>query len=153
MDIVADRSGLRELRFADARRLGASDTSGQAGRELVDEAATQLAEYFAGHRRGFDLPLAPVGSAFDQALWRALGEVPFGAAVTYGELAARIGRPRAARAVGGASHRNPIAIVIPCHRVIGSDGRLVGYAAGLGRKRWLLEFEQGRSAPKRPRVT
>jgi len=142
MEVTADRSGLRALGFVDARR-PRTFRGWSNGGKLVDRAAAELAEYFAGLRRRFDLPVAPVGSDFDQELWRALSEVPFGATVTYGELAARVGRPRAARAVGGSSHRNPIAIVIPCHRVIGSGGRLVGYAAGLERKKRLLALEQG----------
>jgi methylated-DNA-[protein]-cysteine S-methyltransferase len=152
MEVTADRAGLRGLRFVEASRPTASDAGWQTGGKLVDRAAAELAEYFAGQRQCFDLPVAPVGSSFDQELWRALAEVPFGTTVTYGELAARVGRPRAARAVGAAAHRNPIAIVIPCHRVIGSDGRLVGYAAGLERKQWLLALEQGQSStfPARP---
>jgi methylated-DNA-[protein]-cysteine S-methyltransferase len=146
MEATADRSGLRALRFVGTSRPQTAPEWSSGG-ELMDRVAAELAEYFAGLRRRFDLPLAPVGSSFDQELWQALGEVPYGATVTYGELAARVGRPRAARAVGGASHRNPIAIVIPCHRVIGSDGRLVGYAAGLERKRWLLALEQGKGRP------
>jgi methylated-DNA-[protein]-cysteine S-methyltransferase len=145
MEVTADRSGLRELRFVEAGRPRTPEAYWRSGGKLVDQAAAELAEYFAGLRQRFDLPLAPVGSALDQQLWRALSEVPYGATVTYGELATRVGRPWAARAAGAASRRNPIAIVIPCHRVIGSDGRLVGYAAGLERKQWLLALEQGQS--------
>jgi methylated-DNA-[protein]-cysteine S-methyltransferase len=144
MEVTADRSGLRELRFVNPSRPRISEAHCRPGGKLVDRAAAELAEYFAGLRQRFDLRVAPVGSSFDQELWRALSEVPFGATVTYGELAARIGRPRAARAVGAGMHRNPIAIVIPCHRVIGNHDRLVGYAAGLERKRWLLALERGK---------
>ena len=101
----------------------------------------QLGEYFAGERTAFSLPLAPSGTAFQQAVWSALGSIPFGDTLSYGALAARLGRPGAARAVGLANGSNPIAIIIPCHRVIGADGSLTGYGGGLPRKRWLLEHE------------
>jgi methylated-DNA-[protein]-cysteine S-methyltransferase len=103
--------------------------------------AAQLADYFAGRRRDFDLPLAPRGSAFQRAVWDELVRVPYGATVSYGELAARLGRPGASRAVGGANNRNPLPIVVPCHRVIGADGSLTGYGGGLDRKRALLALE------------
>lgn len=101
----------------------------------------QLAEYFAGNRQAFDLKLAPQGTPFQRAVWRALGEIPFGTTCCYADIARRIGRPTAVRAVGAANGRNPVAIVVPCHRVIGRDGSLTGYAGGLDRKRWLLEHE------------
>ena len=107
----------------------------------LQDARAQLAEYFAGTRRAFDLPLAPEGSEFDRATWDQLRRIPHGETISYGELARRVGRPGAARAVGGANGRNPIAIVIPCHRVIASDGTLGGYAGGLPMKRRLLEIE------------
>lgn len=102
---------------------------------------TQLEEYFAGERRAFDLPLAPKGTAFQQKVWRALTEIPYGETRTYGEIAAAIGNPKAARAVGMANNKNPIGILIPCHRVIGADGKLVGYAGGMEKKAFLLELE------------
>lgn len=103
---------------------------------------SQLAEYFRGDRRQFDVDLSlPSGSAFDQAVWRELARVPAGKTVTYGELARRTGHKGAARAVGGAMHRNPIPIMIPCHRVVGEDGDLTGFGLGLWRKRWLLDRE------------
>lgn len=105
------------------------------------EARAQLRAYFAGERPSFSLALAPSGTAFQRAVWDALTAIPFGATCSYGELAARLGRPGAARAVGSANGCNPIAIVIPCHRVIGADGSLTGYGGGLPRKRWLLEHE------------
>jgi len=112
-----------------------------------DEAFTrvreQLGEYFEGCRRSFDVALEPAGSPFELAVWRALCEIPYGETISYGELAARIGRPGAARAVGVANARNPIAVIIPCHRVIGADGGLTGYGGGLERKRLLLELEGG----------
>ena len=106
-------------------------------------AREQLGQYFAGERSRFDLPLAPRGTAFEQRVWDALLEIPYGTTESYGALARRIGAPAAARAVGLANGRNPIAIVIPCHRVIGADGSLTGFGGGLGRKRFLLDLEAG----------
>jgi methylated-DNA-[protein]-cysteine S-methyltransferase len=105
-------------------------------------AAEQLSAYFAGESRGFDLPLATRGTGFQRRVWDALRAVPFGETVSYAELARRIGAPKAVRAVGAAVGRNPISIVVPCHRIVGSDGGLTGYAGGLASKRWLLEHER-----------
>ena len=107
------------------------------------EVVRQLLEYFDGARREFDLALRPEGTAFQQAVWSELVRVPYGERVTYGDLARKVGRPDAVRAVGAANGANPIAIVIPCHRVVGSDGSLTGYGAGLPAKRWLLDHEAG----------
>lgn len=104
-------------------------------------AAEQLAEYFAGARVAFDLPLAPRGTPFQRRVWDALREIPYGETISYAQLARRIDRPKAMRAVGAANGRNPIGIVVPCHRVIGADGSLTGYGGGLDRKRALLEHE------------
>lgn len=118
------------------------DDSGLARRHL-EAARGALAEYFAGRRRSFeDLSLAPEGTAFQRSVWRALCDLPYASTTSYGELAARIGRPRSVRAVGQANARNPIGIVQPCHRVIGADGSLVGFGGGLPMKRWLLEHER-----------
>jgi methylated-DNA-[protein]-cysteine S-methyltransferase len=106
----------------------------------------QLTEYFAGERREFDLDLAPAGTPFQLEVWSALREIPYGETASYGEIAAAVGQPLAARAVGGANNRNPVAIVVPCHRVIGADGSLTGYGGGLPRKRRLLALEAGVSA-------
>jgi methylated-DNA-[protein]-cysteine S-methyltransferase len=106
------------------------------------QAARQLDEYFAGERREFDLPLAPMGTPFQLAVWRELRRIPFGETRSYGEIARRLCRPAASRAVGLAAGANPIAIVVPCHRVIGSDGSLTGFGGGLQRKAWLLGHEQ-----------
>jgi methylated-DNA-[protein]-cysteine S-methyltransferase len=115
------------------------------------EPVRQLDAYFAGTLRRFDLRLAPAGTPFQQRVWQALREIPYGETVSYSELARRIGRPAAARAVGAANGRNPLAIVIPCHRVIGSDGRLVGYGGGLPAKSALLALERRVvGAPGRP---
>lgn len=109
---------------------------------VLDETARQLAQYFAGERRVFDLPLAPRGSGFQERVWRALAAIPFAATRSYAELAAAIGRPAASRAVGTANAKNPISIIVPCHRVIAASGQLTGYAGGLAAKRWLLDHEQ-----------
>ena len=109
---------------------------------VLDEAERQLAEYFRGERQVFDLPLQPKGTPFQLADWQALREIPYGETVSYGDIARRIGRPKAFRAVGMANHSNPISIIVPCHRVIGSDGKLTGYGGGLEVKRQLLELEQ-----------
>jgi methylated-DNA-[protein]-cysteine S-methyltransferase len=109
-----------------------------------EPAVTQLNEYFAGERTTFDLPLEPDGgSAFERRVWAELMQIPYGDTASYGEIAARIGHPGKARAVGHANGRNPIAIVCPCHRVIGSDGSLTGYGGGLENKRRLLDLEAG----------
>jgi methylated-DNA-[protein]-cysteine S-methyltransferase len=100
-----------------------------------------LQAYFAGELRAFDLPLAAEGTPFQQRVWRALCDIPYGETISYGELARRIGQPKAARAVGLANGQNPISIVVPCHRVIGANGSLTGYGGGLERKRWLLAHE------------
>ena len=110
--------------------------------ELILRCKQQLDTFFAGESTSFDLPLAPKGTPFQQAVWQALTEIPYGETRTYGEIAAKIGNPKASRAVGMANHRNPIAILIPCHRVIGTNGKLVGYAGGLEQKALLLELEQ-----------
>jgi methylated-DNA-[protein]-cysteine S-methyltransferase len=104
-------------------------------------AARQLTEYFAGNRRVFDLPLAPVGTAFQRLVWTALLSISYGETRSYGEVARAIGRPRASRAVGAANAKNPIAIIVPCHRVIGASRELTGYAGGMAMKRWLLDHE------------
>ncbi len=106
------------------------------------EAAGQLREYFAGDRRRFDLPLTPEGTPFQLQVWEQLRLIPYGRTISYGELARRIGNPRASRAVGLANSRNPLPIVIPCHRVIGSDGRLTGFGGGLAIKQRLLDLER-----------
>lgn len=115
----------------------------ESGDPVLREARRQLEEYFAGSRRDFDLPLGASGTPFQQQVWRALGTIPFGQTASYSDVARLIGRPRAVRAVGAANGRNPLAIVVPCHRVIGSDGQLTGYAGGLEVKCWLLAHEGG----------
>ena len=108
---------------------------------LLRRAAEQLAEYFAGRRNAFDLPLAPSGTAFQLRVWEQLRLIPYGTTISYGELARRVGNPAASRAVGLANGRNPLAIVVPCHRVIGANGALTGFGGGMDAKRTLLELE------------
>lgn len=143
MLLVAADNALTVIDFEDARGVPkiAADWRADAGRPLLRAAAAQLAEYFAGERPAFDLPLGPEGTPFQQAVWTAICEVPAGATITYRELALRAGHPGSIRAAGTATGRNPLAIVIPCHRIIGSDGSLTGYAGGLDRKRALLALE------------
>lgn len=109
---------------------------------LLREAAHQLRDYLAGKRESFDLALAPEGTAFQKSVWRAIAKVPAGRTASYGDLARRIGRPSSVRAVGAAVGRNPLSVVVPCHRIVGSDGSLTGYAGGLERKRALLALER-----------
>jgi methylated-DNA-[protein]-cysteine S-methyltransferase len=108
---------------------------------VLSATRAQLGEYFAGRRQDFDLPLAPAGTAFQRAVWTELLRIPFGNTTSYGDIAARVGGPRAVRAVGAANGRNPIALIVPCHRVIGGNGRLTGYGGGLPTKHWLLSHE------------
>lgn len=109
---------------------------------LLREAERQLASYFAGQLQVFSLPLCTKGTPFQEKVWCALQKIPYGETRTYGELAAMIGQPTAARAVGGANHRNPLAIIIPCHRVVAAHGGLGGYGGGLDKKQWLLALEE-----------
>jgi methylated-DNA-[protein]-cysteine S-methyltransferase len=111
------------------------------GNGVLADAAAQLKAFFAGERRSFDVELEPYGTQFQLRVWRALEEIPYGHTAGYGEVAWRVGNPKAARAVGLASARNPIAVVVPCHRVIGANGSLTGYAGGLESKRYLLDLE------------
>jgi methylated-DNA-[protein]-cysteine S-methyltransferase len=124
-------------------RLPAQDSQWVRSERALTPLLRQLAEYFAGERREFELELAPSGSPFQLRVWRALRAIPYGQTASYGEIAAAVGRPGAARAVGGANNRNPIAIVVPCHRVIGANGTLTGYGGGLPRKQQLLALEAG----------
>ena len=110
--------------------------------DLLDRAVEQLREYFAGERTEFDLPLAPDGTPFQRRVWEALRTIPYAETISYRQLATRVGNPSASRAVGLANGRNPISLVVPCHRVIGADGSLTGYGGGLDRKRTLLDLER-----------
>lgn len=146
LTLVAEDDLLRAIYVEDQRHRPPDDRFGHpdAGDSVVlKETARQLEEYFAGERTTFDLPLAAEGTPFQRRVWEALSAIPYGETVSYGELARRIGQPTASRAVGLANGRNPISIVVPCHRVIGSSGKLVGYGGGLERKQTLLALEQG----------
>jgi methylated-DNA-[protein]-cysteine S-methyltransferase len=139
--LTSDGEALLGLVFEEERhprdRAGAVETDDSV---LID-AERQLHEYLGKWRRSFDLPLRPEGTAFQQEVWKLLCEIPYGETISYLELAKRLGKEKAVRAVGMANGRNPISIVIPCHRVIGADGKLVGYGGGLWRKEYLLELE------------
>jgi methylated-DNA-[protein]-cysteine S-methyltransferase len=139
LTLTQEGSALTGLRFG---QLSCQGVEGPT--PLLEKTAQQLAEYFAGERREFSLPLAPKGTDFQRRVWQALLTIPYGETRTYGELAALVGNPRACRAVGGANHRNPISILIPCHRVVGTKGALTGYAGGLAVKEFLLKLEAGR---------
>lgn len=145
LTLVATDGTLTGL-YMDLQRHRPSAAIFGAAADEVDEAfaepARQLREYFAGERTAFDVPLALTGTLFQRRVWAALQEIPYGETVSYGQLADQIGQPTAARAVGLANGRNPIAIIVPCHRVIGSDGSLTGYGGGLDRKQHLLAFER-----------
>lgn len=134
LTLASDGEALCAVEFGgDSLRMDAVPVLLQAEREL--------AEYFAGRRKAFSVPLCMRGTAFQMEIWRALACIPYGETLSYGELAARIGRPKASRAVGMANHNNPLPIFVPCHRVVGADGRLTGYAGGLEIKKFLLELE------------
>ena len=140
--LVGDEEGLSEIVFAQGRTPPVINPSWLCDGALLREPARQLHAFFAGELRNFDLQLRPQGTAFQQRVWTALRDIPFGETIFYGELARRIGNPAASRAVGLANGSNPLPIVVPCHRVIGSNGKLTGYGGGLENKRWLLDFER-----------
>jgi methylated-DNA-[protein]-cysteine S-methyltransferase len=140
--IAADGDAIRRIEFPrNGHAHKPSDDWGESAGGAVEEAARQLNEYFAGTRTEFDLPLAPEGTEFQRTVWRRLQEIPYGETIAYGELARRVGNPKASRAVGAANGANPIPIVIPCHRVIGSNGKLTGFGGGLPVKEALLALE------------
>jgi methylated-DNA-[protein]-cysteine S-methyltransferase len=142
--VRADAGELVMLSFARSQHHGEATQRGDAAsREIIDAVASQIREYFDGSRSAFDIPMKLVGSPFYVRVWEALRAIPYGTTITYGELAKRVGEPDAARAVGAANGANPIVIIVPCHRVIGANGRLVGYGGGLQRKQFLLDHESG----------
>ncbi len=153
LTLVASPRGLRAvlwpsefvaLREDDAEYVPLAPEGDAGAVTVLQQAARELAEYFAGDRRTFDVPLDPVGTKFQLAAWLELRRIPFGSTISYGEQARRLGDVRKSRAVGAANGRNPISIIVPCHRVVGSNGKLVGFAAGLDAKAWLLHHEQGK---------
>jgi methylated-DNA-[protein]-cysteine S-methyltransferase len=141
--LLGDGRALHGLHMLTGRRPPRIDPRWARRDEAFAAVRTQLAEYFAGARREFNLPLVLDGGEFERQVWQALLEVGYGETVSYGHIARAIGRPTASRAVGLANGRNPIAVIVPCHRVIGADGTLTGYGGGLERKRLLLELEGG----------
>jgi methylated-DNA-[protein]-cysteine S-methyltransferase len=146
IEIKAEEKGILAVNFVEKsgqmRPLGGAAADGP---EILRACLDQLEEYFRGRRASFSLPLRLEGTAFQKKVWAALLRVPFGKTTTYGAIAATVGNERAARAVGGANHRNPVSIIVPCHRVVGSGGRLTGYGGGLWRKEWLLAHERTHS--------
>ena len=147
--LAADDAGLRHIEFRDNRHpANRADWHG-GDSEILQASEAQLADYFAGTRRDFDLPLAPQGTAFQLQVWHELARIPFGATISYAQLAQRIGKPEAVRAVVAANGRNPLPIVLPCHRVIGADGALVGFGGGLPTKQFLLRLEGALPEPQR----
>jgi methylated-DNA-[protein]-cysteine S-methyltransferase len=147
--IAGDDDTVRRIDFPRNGKPGRPEASWkESARGAVGEAMRQLREYFAGRRSEFELPLAPEGTEFQRSVWERLREIPYGETISYGELAKRVGNPKASRAVGAANGQNPIPIVIPCHRVIGANGKLTGFGGGLPVKEALLALEakQGRLA-------
>jgi methylated-DNA-[protein]-cysteine S-methyltransferase len=141
--LAADDEGLRFVLFVNGRAAAGPQPEWEPDRGLLREPARQLTAYFKGTLRVFDVPLLPAGTPFQQRVWSALQQIPYGETISYGELAGRLGNPKAVRAVGLANGSNPISIFIPCHRVIGSNGSLVGYGGGLANKQALLALERG----------
>ena len=139
--LAADDASLRHIEFRDNRHPANRGDWHGGDNDILQATEAQLAEYFAGTRSAFDLPLAPRGSDFQMTVWRELARIPFGQTWSYAQLAQRIGNPEAVRAVGAANGRNPLPIVLPCHRVIGADGALVGFGGGLPTKHFLLRLE------------
>ena len=142
---VVDDGALAGLYMAEQRHLPGAERFGPRDDTALPALREQLAAYFAGELRRFDLPLATAGTPFQRDVWSALRDVPYGSTCTYGELAAALGRPAAVRAVGAANGRNPVCLVVPCHRVVGVAGALTGYAGGVERKAWRLAHEQGQT--------
>ena len=139
LSILADEQGILEIRFPNNSAALPSSTS--ESNEFIEQAIDQLHAYFDGRRKDFDLPLSLNGTDFQKGVWAQLQRIDYGATASYKDIASAVGNPKASRAVGMANNKNKIPIVIPCHRIIGSDGSLTGFAGGLATKRWLLEHE------------
>jgi methylated-DNA-[protein]-cysteine S-methyltransferase len=144
--LLGDGRALHGLHMQDGRKPVRIAPQWERSAAPFTDVRAQLREYFAGARLTFDTPLAIDGTQFECRVWRALQDIPYGETVSYGEIARRIGQPSASRAVGLANGRNPIAVIVPCHRVIGANGTLTGYGGGLERKRLLLELERGQGS-------
>ena len=144
--LAGDERGVRFLLFEHGRDHASPKPDWEPDRGRLSEPARQLTAYFQGKLREFEVPVAPEGTSFQCSVWRALQDIPYGDTISYGELARRLGNPKAVRAVGLANGANPISIIIPCHRVIGSNGSLVGYGGGLPTKQALLALERGQSS-------
>ena len=140
---AGDEEGLRFLLFTRGRDRATPKADWEPDRSALKETARQLSAYFTGKLHAFDLLVAPEGTPFQQSVWQQLQRIPYGETISYGELARRLGNPKAVRAVGLANGSNPISIVIPCHRVVGTNGKLVGYGGGLPIKQALLALERG----------
>lgn len=151
LTLVTRDGGLAGIFMTDHRHIPPQATFGPrvavTGHPVLTRTAEQLAAYFAGEARDFDIDLSTSGTPFQRRVWAALRDIPYGETVSYGELAAVLGQPTASRAVGLANGRNPVSIVVPCHRVVGADGSMTGYGGGVERKRWLLAFERGVQQP------
>lgn len=151
LTLAGDGTAIVGIWFEGHRYPPSAETLGErvepGAEPVLDEAAAQLLDYLAGRRESFDVPLAPRGTEHQRLVWDALLRIPRGHATTYGELARQIGKPKAAQAVGQAVGHNPVSIVVPCHRVVGADGSMTGYAGGLERKRFLLDLEGFTTTP------
>jgi methylated-DNA-[protein]-cysteine S-methyltransferase len=147
LTLIASPQGLRAVlwpgEFDQFETVAPDGDSSSDAAHVLSEAVQQLSEYFAGERHEFDVPLDPVGTDFQRSAWSELRKIPYGETISYGEQARRLGDVRKSRAVGAANGRNPISIIVPCHRVVGSNGSLTGFAAGVEAKAWLLHHEQG----------
>lgn len=139
--LVGTGGGIMALEFVEESDMAVEPSSSSSIPACLKNCVHQLDCYFQGQATDFDLPVQPQGTAFQQIVWHALADIPFGQTTTYQAIARKIGRPQAMRAVGAANGKNPISIILPCHRVIGSNGKLTGYGGGLWRKQWLLEHE------------
>ena len=153
LTLIASPRGLRAVLWPnefvplsddDAASVPLAPAGPPAAAAVLEQARRELQEYFAGDRREFEVPLDPVGTNFQLAAWLELRRIPFGATISYGEQARRLGDVKKSRAVGAANGRNPLSIIVPCHRVVGSNGQLVGFGGGLDTKAWLLHHEQGK---------
>lgn len=147
LTLIASPRGLRAVlwprELAEPEAIASAEDGDPAAAAILRDAVAQLREYFAGERHEFALPLDPLGTPFQQSAWMELRRIPFGETISYGEQARRLGDPNKSRAVGAANGRNPISIIVPCHRVVGANGSLTGFAAGVEAKAWLLRHEQG----------